>query len=239
MTTVRVRALSANAESRTESYVLKNRWWNGVTKGFLISTQMALVPMAWMGYWGIPLCHVSSYSLWIPTYMVESHFDMGLHHLSWAVSSSTLMVRQLVNRNRPLKMNVLTWSPSPSWQSKLQLFTLLLFSCRLRDSIPRPGQRWKPRSTWRLPLSSWGWQSPGRASGKPHWPSLLHAELLLHLLTLINSHPFPSCSTFHLRDAANGVCPSTRQWDRSQWQCLHPKCTSELISQVKIITSQA
>lgn len=104
---------AANAESRRESYVLKNRWWNGMTKGFLISTQMARVPMAWMGYWGIPLCHVSSYSLWIPTYMVESRFDMGLHRLSWAASSSTLMVRQLVRRNRPLKMNVLTWSLSP------------------------------------------------------------------------------------------------------------------------------
>lgn len=53
-----------------------------MTKGILISAQMALVPMAWMGYWGIPLCHVSSYLLWTPTSMVGSHSDMGLHRLS-------------------------------------------------------------------------------------------------------------------------------------------------------------
>lgn len=109
-----------------------------------------------------------------------------------------------------------------SYSSVLSVHTPTLFHRRLRDSVPWPGQRWKPWSPWRLPLSNWGRQSPVRASGKPHRPSLLHAELLLHLLTLINSHPFPYCSTFHLRDAANGVCPSTCPWDHSPWKCLCP-----------------
>lgn len=115
--------------------------------------------------------------------------------------------------------------------------TVALLHRRFRDSVPWPGQRWKPRPPWRLPLSNRGRQSPARASGEPHWPSLLHAELLLHLLTLINCHPFPSCSTFHLRDAANGVCPSTCLWDHSPWNRLHLH-TSKLLSQAKIITSQ-
>lgn len=102
------------------------------------------------------------------------------------------------------------------------MHTLTLFHCRLRDSVPRPGQRWKPRSPWWLPLSNRGRQSSARASGKPHWSSLLHAELLLHLLTFINSHPFPSQSTFHLRDAANGVSPSTCLLDHSPLNSLHP-----------------
>lgn len=55
-----------------------------------VSTQMAPVPMVWRGCWAIPLCHVSSYLLWTST--AESHFDMALHHLSWAVSNSILMV---------------------------------------------------------------------------------------------------------------------------------------------------
>lgn len=55
---------------------------------------MDLVPMAWMGCWDIHLCHVSSSLLWTPTFMVESHFDMGLHHLNWIASSSTPMVWQ-------------------------------------------------------------------------------------------------------------------------------------------------
>lgn len=100
---------------------------------------------------------------------------------------------------------------------------------RLGNCVPRPGQRWKPRSPRRLPFSSRRRRPPGRASGKPNRPSLLHAELLLHLLTLINSHPPPppSCSTFHLRVAANGVCPSTCLWDHSpREKKKHPKCTS-------------
>lgn len=108
----------------------------------------------------------------------------------------------------------------------LQLCTLTLFHHRLRDSVPWPGQWRKPWSPWGLPLSNRRRQSLARASGKPHRPSLFHAELLLHLLTLIKSDPFPSCSTFHLRDAANGVCPSTCLWDHSPWKSLHPSTLS-------------
>lgn len=82
--------------------------------------------------------------------------------------------------------SVLTKDPSTS-----AVHALTLFHCRLRDSVSWPRQRWKPWSPWRLPPSNRGRWPPGRASGKPHWPSLLHAELLLHLLTLINSHPPP------------------------------------------------
>lgn len=80
---------------------------------------------------------------------------------------------------------------SPAAPIDYQLCAPTLFHRRLRNSVPRPGQRWKPGSPWRLPFSNWWRQSAGRASGKPNRPSLLHAELLLHLLTLINSHPFP------------------------------------------------
>lgn len=106
-------------------------------------------------------------------------------------------------------------------RSTSAVHALTLFHRRLGDSIPRPGQWWKPWSPWRLPPSNRGGWPPARASGKPYRPSLLHAELLLHLLTLINSHPPPSSSTSHLRDAANGVCPSTCLWDHSPWNSQH------------------
>lgn len=58
---------------------------------------------------------------------------------------------------------------------------------RLGDGVPRPGQRREPGSPRRLPFSRRRRRPPGRASGKPNRPSLLHAELLLHLLTLIKA----------------------------------------------------
>lgn len=181
--------------------------------------------MAWMGCWDIHLCHVSSSLLWTPTFMVESHFDMGLHHLNWIASSSTPMVWQKDKDKSYKKNNLLLLFfflalTKNSFTSAVH--TLLPFDCRLRNSVPWPGQRWKPWSPWRLPLSNRGGRSPGRASGKSHRPSVLHAELLFHLLTLINCHSFPSCFTFHLRDAANGVCPSTCLWDHSPWNTLQP-----------------
>lgn len=110
------------------------------------------------------------------------------------------------------------------------LCTPTLSHRRLGNCVPRPGQRWKPRSPRRLPFSSRRRRPPGRASGKPNRPSLLHAELLLHLLTLINSHPPPLppappfTSELQLMESVHQhACGTTL---REKKKKKHPKCTS-------------
>lgn len=109
------------------------------------------------------------------------------------------------------------------------LCTPNLFLHRLGDGVPRPGQRRKPGSPRRLSFSGRRWQPPGRASGKPNRPSLLHAELLLHLLTLINAHPHlppapPFTSELQLMESVHQhACGTKKQQQKDK---KHPKCTS-------------
>lgn len=58
---------------------------------------------------------------------------------------------------------------------------------RLRNSVSWPGQRRKPQPAWWLSPSDGGGGPFGRPCGKPNRSPLLHAELLLHLMT----HPTP------------------------------------------------
>lgn len=101
---------------------------------------------------------------------------------------------------------------------------------RIRDGVSRPGQRRQSESPRRLPARSRRGRPSGCESGEPHRPSLLHAKLLLYLVTLRNRHPPPPNSPLPLptltsRDAAKTNGRKITQPNKSRstrWPIISP-----------------
>lgn len=154
-----------------------------------LSSQTVLVVMDWTVCWRTLRCHDSSYWLWTPTSTEERRSAMASHPLSWALNIFTPTVRE---RERNIKRA----RDGQTDQTDRHTYSISPF--RFRDCVPRSGQRREPQSPRRLSSGSGGRWAPGGAGGKPHRPPLLHAELLLHILTPDSLHQSP------LREAANG-----------------------------------